>query len=87
MVEPLPICVFQYCIHNQTTSQAWIFGGGLMEYYKLIALSIGDFSSTIFFENNYELIDFKEVSDMKQELEEKGYTCLLAKMCTNIETK
>lgn len=51
-----------------------------MEYYKLIALSIGDFSSSIFFEDNYELTELDKVGLLKGELESKGYICLLAKM-------
>lgn len=51
-----------------------------MEYYKLIALSIGDFSSSIFFEDNYGLGDLDDARLLKGELESKGYTCLLAKM-------
>ncbi|WP_156882340.1 hypothetical protein [Lacrimispora indolis] len=51
-----------------------------MEYYKLIALSISDLSSSIFFEDNYGLSEFDEVNKLKHDLEDKGYTCLLAKM-------
>ena len=56
-----------------------------MEYYKLIALSINDLSSSIFFEDNYGLTDLDEARSLKQELEVKGYTCLLAKMGMGIK--
>lgn len=55
-----------------------------MEYYKLIALSIGDLSSSIFYEDNYGIAEFDEVNKLKSELEVKGYTCLLAKMSATI---
>lgn len=56
-----------------------------MEYYKLIALTIGDFCSSIFFEDNYGLTELDEASLLKGELESKGYTCLLAKMGVGIK--
>ncbi len=51
-----------------------------MKYYKLIALSIGDFSSSIFFEDNYEVAELDDARILKSELESKGHTYLLAKM-------
>lgn len=50
-----------------------------MEYYKLIALAIDDYISSIFFEDNYPLSELDEAIVLKQELESKGYICLLAK--------
>lgn len=61
--------------------------GGVMEYYKLIALSICDLSSSIFFEDNYGMKEFTDARVLKSELESKGYTCLLAKTSTTIKVK
>jgi len=55
-----------------------------MEYIKLIALKVDDFSSSIFFENNYR-IDDKEILDVdKKCLENDGCTCAILKMTSNI---
>jgi len=56
-----------------------------MQYYKLIALQIDDFSSSVFFENNFALVDFKEINKYKKELEENGFICLLIKMSSSIQ--
>ncbi len=56
-----------------------------MEYYKLIAIQIGDFHSSIFFEDNYGINDIDEAKIQKEELERKGYTCILANMKSNIQ--
>lgn len=69
----------------QAIEKVWIFGGGMMEYYKLIAIQIDDFCSSIFFEGNYGINDMNNAKKLKQELEEKGYVCLLAKTTSNIQ--
>ncbi len=56
-----------------------------MEYYKLIAIQIDNFCSSIFFEDNYGLNDIEEAKTQKEELEGKGYTCILANMRSNIQ--
>lgn len=56
-----------------------------MEYIKLIALNIDDFSSSIFFENNYTLTDIEKAKSDKRELEIKGYLCMLANTKCNIQ--
>lgn len=56
-----------------------------MEYYKLIALSVGDLSSSIFFEDNYGLGDLDDARLLKGELESKGYICLLAMMVVDLK--
>lgn len=56
-----------------------------MEYYKLIALQIDDFCSSIFFEDNYELEDIEAMNIEKKDLESKGYICLVAKTVSNIQ--
>lgn len=58
-----------------------------MEYLKLIALKIDDFCSSIFFEDNYALKDIENAKRDKQELETKGYLCILVNTKTNIEVK
>lgn len=56
-----------------------------MEYIKLIALKVDDFSSSIFFENNYR-IDDKEILDVdKKCLENDGCICVVSQMTSNIE--
>jgi len=56
-----------------------------MDYYKLIAIQIDDFCSSIFFEDNFGINDIDEAKMQKQELEEKGYVCLLAQTTSNIQ--
>lgn len=56
-----------------------------MEYYKLVALRIDDFCSSICFENNYGLNDIEELNDVKKNLELKGYVCLVVKTTSNIQ--
>ena len=55
-----------------------------MEYYKLVAIQIDDFCSSIAFESNYGLSDTDTISQKKAELESKGYVCLVAKTISNI---
>lgn len=55
-----------------------------MEYIKLIALNIDDFCSSIIFEDNYALADIEKVNKDKQDLEEKGYVCLIVKTTSNV---
>lgn len=55
-----------------------------MEYYKLVAIQIDDFCSSITFESNYGLSDTDTISQKKAELESKGYVCLVAKTISNI---
>lgn len=56
-----------------------------MEYIKLIALKIDDFSSSIFFEDNYALNDVETAKNDKADLEEKGYICVLVNTRSNIK--
>jgi len=57
-----------------------------MEYYKLIALSIDDYVSDIFFEDNFPLSELDEARVLKQDLESKGYICLLTKTSVTTST-
>lgn len=56
-----------------------------MKYLKLIAVKIDDFCSSIFFEDNYGLHDIEKANKDKQELEEKGYICILVNTKSNIQ--
>lgn len=56
-----------------------------MQYIKLIALKIEDFSSSIFFEDNYNLTDIEDAKKDKFDLESKGYICVLVNTETNIQ--
>lgn len=56
-----------------------------MEYLKLIALNINDFTSSIFSENNYAVTDIEKATNTKKELEEKGYLCILVNTKNNIQ--
>lgn len=56
-----------------------------MEYIKLIGLNIDDFCSSIFFEDNYGINDIDEAKMQKEDLERKGYTCILANIRLNIQ--
>lgn len=48
-----------------------------MKYRKLIALKVDDFSSSIFFENNYG-VDDDEILDVdKKCCENEGCTCIV----------
>lgn len=56
-----------------------------MKYIKLIALKVNDFSSTIFFENNYKLSD-KEILEVdKKCCENYGCTCVILHINSNIQ--
>lgn len=56
-----------------------------MEYIKLIALKVNDFSSIIFFENNYRLND-KEILEVdKKCCENDGCVCVVLHMNSNIQ--
>lgn len=56
-----------------------------MKYIKLIALKVNDFSSVIFFENNYRLND-KEILEVdKKCCENDGYVCVVLHMNSNIQ--
>lgn len=56
-----------------------------MEYIKLIALKINDFSSVIFFENNYRLNN-KEILEVdKKCCENDGCVCIVLHMNSNIQ--
>lgn len=58
-----------------------------MKYIKLIALKIDDFSSSIFFENNYGLDD-KEILEVdKKCCENDGCTCIVLDVNSNIYLK
>lgn len=56
-----------------------------MEYIKLIALNIDDLCSSIFFEDNYNLLDIENVKKDKKELESKGYVSFIVKATSNIQ--
>ena len=56
-----------------------------MEYIKLIALKIDDFCSSIFFEDNYALKDIGEAKKDKEDLESRGYICILVNTNSNIQ--
>lgn len=55
-----------------------------MEYIKLIALNIDDFCSSIFYEDNYSMADIERAKQDKEDLEEKGYLCILANTKSNV---
>ena len=56
-----------------------------MKYKKLIALKINDFSSVIFFENNYRLNN-KEILEVdKKCCENDGCVCVVLHMNSNIQ--
>ena len=55
-----------------------------MKYIKLIALKVDDFSSSIFFENNYG-IDDKDILEVdKQCCENDGCICIVLDMKGNM---
>lgn len=56
-----------------------------MAYLKLIAVKIGDFESTIEFEEHYSLADDKSANDRKSDLEKQGYYCILANVDSDME--
>ena len=55
-----------------------------MEYIKLIALKVDDFSSTIFFENNYKLDDKDILEVDKQCCENNDCVCIVLHMKSNL---
>ena len=58
-----------------------------MKYIKLIALKVDDFSSTIFFENNYRIDDTEILNVDKHCLENDGCVCIIFKMTSNTKIK
>ncbi len=50
-----------------------------MNYYKLIAIQVDDFESSIVFEKNYSSDgdDYKIAQRKQRELNDQGYHCLL----------
>lgn len=57
----------------------------MMSYIKLIAIKIGDFFSTIEFEQNYSVTDKNRYESTKSDLEKQGYYCILANVDSNME--
>lgn len=58
-----------------------------MKYIKLIALKVDDFSSSIFFENNYG-VDDKDILEVdKKCCENDGCTCIVLDIESNITAK
>ena len=55
-----------------------------MKYIKLIAIKLGDFSSTIEFEQNYGIDESYKYSSKKKELESLGLTCILVNVNSDI---
>lgn len=55
-----------------------------MEYCKLVALEIGDFSSSIFWEGNYALDCAAQAREKQRSLESEGYVCILMKLVSGI---
>lgn len=49
-----------------------------MKYVKLIGIKLGDFSSSIEFEQNYGINDSNTYNSKKEELENEGLVCVLA---------
>ncbi len=56
-----------------------------MKYIKLIALHIDDFSSSIFFEDNFGLDELDKANEQKLELESKGYICILTEVDSGLK--
>ena len=56
-----------------------------MKYVKLIGIKLGDFSSTIEFEQNYGIDDSDRYNLRKKELEDSGLVCILANVSSGIE--
>lgn len=55
-----------------------------MRYVKLIGIKLGDFSSSIEFEQNYGIDDSNTYNSKKKELEDKGLVCILANVDSNL---
>lgn len=55
-----------------------------MEYIKLIALKVDDFSSTIFFENNYGIDDTEILEVDRKCCENDGCVCIVLHMKSNL---
>lgn len=55
-----------------------------MKYKKLIALKVDDFSSSIFFENNYGMDDVEILDVDKKCCENDGCTCIVLEIESNL---
>lgn len=56
-----------------------------MKYVKLIGIKLGDFSSTIKFEQNYGIDETDKYNSRKKELEDSGLVCILANVSSDLE--
>lgn len=56
-----------------------------MKYVKLIGIKLGDFSSTIEFEQNYSINESDRYNLKKKELEDSGLVCILANVNSDLE--
>lgn len=58
-----------------------------MSYIKLIGIKIGDFYSSIEFEQNYGLNERDKYHSKKMELEDNGCICILANVNNDLEVR
>lgn len=56
-----------------------------MKYVKLIGIKLGDFSSTIEFEQNYGVDEADRYISRKKKLEGSGLVCVLANVNSDLE--
>lgn len=56
-----------------------------MKYVKLLGIKLGDFSSTIEFEQNYGADETDKYNSKKRQLENNGYICILASVDSDLE--
>lgn len=56
-----------------------------MKYVKLIGIKLGDFSSTIEFEQNYGIDESDRYNSRKKELEDSGLVCILANVSSDLK--
>lgn len=56
-----------------------------MRYVKLIGIKLGDFFSSIKFEQNYDINDSNVYNSKKKELENEGLVCILANVDSNLK--
>lgn len=56
-----------------------------MRYIKLLGIKMGDFYSTIEFEQNYSIDDANIYNLRKNELEDSGQVCILLNLSSSVE--
>lgn len=56
-----------------------------MKYIKLIGIKLGDFASSVEFEQNYNINDSNTYNSKKKALENEGLVCILTNVDSSLD--